>query len=282
MQPNQTDKQFQTILNRILDKSETKSTVRFTDKVMYKASVEAYLEVASRGWSMSSQTSEAARLRKLVPLLEQYGFNAESIYNELYKTMSAYTMRTIFVRLKRLYDFCVKMELLPTGAANNPFEHYMTIVAPNKFKMANVYKPKEVGSNYTTVKAKIQSLVDADIRASLLFLLQTGLRVSELYKLQQDTLTGNWYVKGKGGKLRSVMFTPPEKIAGKWAMQKELVKLNLTFHALRKLAATQLANSGLTANDLQTVFGWSSINTAQSYLQKTSDEKLKQKLNEVL
>ena len=282
MQPNQTDKQFQTILNKILDKSETKSTVRFTDKVMYKASVEAYLEVASRGWSMSSQTSEAARLRKLVPLLEQYGFNAESIYNELYKTMSAYTMRTIFVRLKRLYDFCVKMELLPTGAANNPFEHYMTIVAPNKFKMANVYKPKEVGSNYTTIKAKIKSLVDADIRASLLFLLQTGLRVSELYKLQQDTLIGNWYVKGKGGKLRSVMFTPPEKIVSKWAMQKELIKLSLTFHSLRKLAATQLANSGLTANDLQIVFGWSSINTAQSYLQKTSDEKLKQKLNEVL
>lgn len=282
MQPNQTDKQFQTILNRILDKSETQSTVRFSDKVMYRASVEAYLEVASRGWSMASQSSEAARLRKLVPILEQCGFNAETIYNELFKTMSPYTIRTTFVRLKRLYDFCVRMELLPSGAANNPFEHYMTIVAPNKFKMANVYKPKEVGSNYTSVKAQIQSIVDAGTRASLLFLLQTGLRVSELYKLQQDTLTGNWYVKGKGGKLRSVMFAPPEKIAGKWAMQKELVKLKLTFHSLRKLAATQLANSGLAANDLQTVFGWSSINTAQSYLQKTSDDKLKQKLNEVL
>lgn len=274
----QTDKQYHNTLAALLLKAEA-SKVKLT--VDYKVAIDAYLEVISRGWALSTQETEAARLRSTTPLLVQYGFDPERIYQELVKKNAPYTIRTVFVRLKRFADFCRDLDLYK-GA--NPFETYMRYTAPNRFKMVNVYKPRTVKMDYDQAKATIKEKfnTEEDVRESALCLLTNGLRISELYKLQQSA-DGNWFVSGKGSKIRSVLYPPP--LNGLCARNKliaGLASIEFTPHQLRKLMSTKLANSGISAHDLQTIMGWGSIMTAQIYLQKSSDSDLKQHLKGIL
>jgi len=244
----------------------------------YPAIIEAYLEVASRGWSISTQITEASRTRSLLPLLSKYGLDPEKIYGALSSKGDApYSIRTKFVRLKKLADFCRDAGLY---SGTNPFETYITYTAPNRFKMANVYRPRTVMLGYDAAKELISSFNGA-VRGTALCLLQNGLRISELYKLEQSA-DGNWFVQGKGGKVRHVLVPPPAELATKGELVRELAKIELTPHQLRKLTATKLASSGLAAHELQQVMGWSSIVTAQSYLQRASVAELKTKMKGIL
>lgn len=251
-------------------------------QVDYKVVVEAYLEVSSKGWAINTQIVEAARIRTLIPMLEKFGLDPESLYLELIKQgLAAYTIKAKFIRLKRLADFCKTVGLYE---GLNPFETFMKYTAPNKFKKANVYKPKAVQYNYDEVKTLILETFEDEtsIKDSLLFLLNTGLRISELYKLEKS-VDGKYFVVGKGGKIRPVLFSPPQQgIIARNKLVKALVKLKLTPHQVRKLTATKLANSGILAHELQEIMGWSSITTAQIYLQQTSTNELHNKVKGLL
>lgn len=261
-------------------------------KVGYDVAIDAYIEFRSRGWSINTQRVEAARLRSILPLLDKYGLDPESIYQDLVKQGQApYTIKTAFVRLKAMLDFCTKFDLIITKGKRdtesriNPFEVYMTYTAPNRFKAANVYKPRVSPLSYDEIKFGIlnENAFDINTKKTLMFLLSSGLRIHEVYKLEQS-LSGNWFVKGKGGKIRMVFATPPKKyeLISRSQVVRALTKLRLTPSHLRKVFATQLAKSGLPAHELKTIMGWSSIVTAQSYLQETSDSELQDKISKVL
>lgn len=248
----------------------------------YKAIVEAYLENNGIGWSLKTQESEAARLRTIIPILEEFKFNAHSIYLKLVENkLAPYTIRTIFARLKNLINFCIRNKLV-TGDIN-PFYNYMKFDAPNKFKVSSVYKPAVVVITHSALINKIN--MDPEFteieRETLKYLLNTGLRISELYKVEEIS-SGKWHVKGKGGKFRRVLLQPPTEILSKDLIRKSLSRYSLTPHDLRRLFATELANKGLTGNQLKQIMGWSSIQTANYYLQNTEDELLLNDINKLM
>ncbi len=246
----------------------------------YSEVIEAYLEIASRSWSLSTQVSEASRLRALLPLLQEHGFSPDAIYGGLStQGVGAYTIKTAFIRLSKVYDFVVDLNLVDKHT--NPFKSYMKHTAPNKFKTSNVYKPKVVPLTYEQLKVEVDLVADSVLKDTLRFMMQSGLRIHEVYKVQKS-IDGNFFVQGKGGKMRPVMTAPPAVLASKGVVQKTLMKFGLTPHALRKLAATKLAASGMVVSDLQQVFGWSSLQTAQSYIQQTDSNNLKNKVWEIL
>ena len=273
----QIDKQSENTLARILDNMSAK-TVKLNKGIDLKGALEAYLEVSSRGWAITTQENEASRVRSLLPLLTTHGFDPDKIHTELSKESAPYTVRMKFVRLKGFTDFCINNNLI-TGL--NPFTTYMKYTAPNKFKMSSIYKPKVVGLTYIEAKANINSIEDNLVRVTAEFLLKSGLRISELYSLEQS-VDGAWFVKGKGGKYRGVMVNPPEQLCSKSKLVRALTTLNLTPHQLRKLNATHLVASGLNVSELQQVMGWGSLNTAQYYLQQGATNTLKTKIGDVL
>ena len=65
-------------------------------------------------------------------------------------------------------------------------------------------------------------------------------------------------------------------------VRKELAKIGLKPHSLRKLLATKLSRSNMTYTDICAIFGWSSLATAQKYLQPLKEDQLKQKMKEIL
>jgi len=54
--------------------------------------------------------------------------------------------------------------------------------------------------------------------------------------------------------------------------------IGLTPHSLRKLFATKLVTSGMTLPDVCNVMGWSSMQTAMSYLQVSNETKLEDQI----
>ena len=278
------------LINSLIDKAEDLNKVKL--KVDYASAIHAYIEVKSRGWSINTQRAEVARLRSLLPLLDKHGLDPESVYNDLVQMgRAAYSIKTAFIRLKAVLDFCNDFNLVVVKNKRdvlsrvNPFATYMMYTAPNRFKTANVYRPRISPLNYDEIKEAVQreTRFDEATRATLTFLLSSGLRSSELYKLEKS-LDGNWFIKGKGGKIRTVFATPPKNydLVSRPKVVRALTKLRLTPHHLRKAFATKLAESGLPGHELQTVMGWSSLITAQNYLQQTSTDKIKNKIEKVL
>lgn len=274
---NKTEKQSINTYQRISN-FVNKNEARLITGLTIKQLIDAYIESKSVGWSLSSQRTEASRLYNTIDMLEQYGLNPFKIYNELQKTMRAYTIKTIFIRISSLIDFGLKYELL--DGRLNQFREFMSTIAPNNFKTVNVYKKKHLSTNFDEAYNNILNITNDIVKDTLIYLLKTGLRISELYKIKNDN--GEYFVKGKGGKIRQILFEPPKTIASLYQIRLELSKLNLTPHDLRRLCATHLINNKLNVNEVQQVFGWSSIATANNYIQQVNNNELKTKIIGVL
>jgi len=268
-----------TLVDRLDKQSEVNTKLK---GISFDEVVGAYLEISSRSWSKSTQLSESARLRKLIPALNLHGFNPDKLYSYMTEAdLGEYTIKTSFIRLSKLYDFCKYADVLEVSVSINPIKDYMTVRAPNKFKVSNVYKPKKVKSTFKEVVSKIERMADLKIKTTLDFLIKTGLRIHELYKIE-TTEDGRYIVKGKGGKYRFILIPPPKEIPKLSEIRKALDKMRLTPHSLRKLLATELASSNVPASSIQQMFGWSSINTAQSYIQAASFDELNKQVMRVI
>ncbi len=255
-----------TLVNRA---SKTKlDAVKLQAGIDMDTLMSAYLEVASTKWSISTQVSEKSRLSTVAPLLSKYGFDAEAIYNILSTKMGAYSLKTTFIRLSALFDFAVSVNATKTTV--NPFKTFMS--GSSLFKKSSVYLPSKVGKTFDEVKTALES-DNSEEAATALYLLKTGLRISELYKVTK--VDGQLMVKGKGGKLRQVLAERPERVSSMEKLRQFLSQMDLTPHDLRKLTATKLASEGVDLNTLKDVFGWSSLSTAQVYLQQDITDKTK-------
>lgn len=148
-------------------------------------------------------------------------------------------------------------------------------------------------------------------KAILEVLFSTGLRVSELANLNREDinlLKAEFYVRGKGSKIRPVFLSEtaqkalkyylesrknPEpalfinqtnnqrlttrsiqRIVRKWAIKAGLTK-KITPHTLRHSLATDLLAAGADLRSIQAILGHSSITTTQIYTHLT-DQRLKQ------
>jgi len=148
-------------------------------------------------------------------------------------------------------------------------------------------------------------------KAILEVLFSTGLRVSELVNLNREDinlLKAEFYVRGKGGKIRPVFLSETaqkalkyylesrkdteqallinqtdnqrlttrsiQRIVRRWAVKAGLTK-RITPHTLRHSLATDLLAGGADLRSIQGILGHSSITTTQIYTHIT-DQRLKE------
>lgn len=234
--------------------------------------IKAYLESKKNSWSETTLRSEASRLSAVGHLLNG---NPQILLDHL-ATQKPYTRLTTWTRVTAYWAWLVQEGLEP---GPNPYEKFRR---DNARLFKNSYQRKDVPLTYEQAKEAIGKIEDEAIRCRALQILYTGLRVSEA---TQPIDKENSVIVGKGSKLRPV-YGP--KVEGKnyegsySTFRRALKQVGLRPHDLRKLFATKLVEAGFREADLLKIMGWSSIMTAQYYLQPKKDEDIREVLAKVL
>lgn len=222
----------------------------------------AYLEYKRSAWSERTFRSESSRASRALSTSQ----NPAKLFEKLQaQGQKLYSIKTTFIRLADMEDWCVRTSLVsePSGFREFYRRH------KNRFKHA--YLKEEVVISFTEAVQRIESLSEP-YRTASLELLRTGLRVSEPASYKDG------FVVGKGGKVRKVFGTVTKAIPSSTLWLK-LRTVGLKPHTLRKLCATRLAEQGAGPQDLCRVMGWSSIGTAYQYLQSKDDSRLMEMMN---
>jgi len=243
------------------------------DEVDYLQLVDLYIEVFGPSWALTTQRSEASKLKALTPIIIRFGMDPHNIVTTLTTELNRtrYYVKSLITRLAHFYQFLLDSGTVK-GGAGNIFRNYTKFYQNKLFKHA--YN-REVGlPERWEVLAKISKLPTQNLIEHSMFLLNSGLRIDESYHIEEEN--GKYKVKGKGGRVRQIFVPPPTVLVKKSTLQKALAKVGLKAHTLRKLCATNLAGNGATAADLLSVMGWSKLDTAQYYLQPQNESRLKQ------
>jgi integrase len=227
--------------------------------------VDEYIESKAFAWSKTTQASERSRLRSVVELID---LQPAAAFTELRKAKAPYTVKTTFIRLGDFYDF------LLTNKNKSGLNLFKLFVREHAQLFKNAYEKERLNVDYQEAKARIERIADPGSRAKALELLASGVRYAESF----TAIDG--FITGKGGKRRK-MFLPagmhPTEFKRSYsAFRKDLARVGLKPHTLRKLAATRFVEMGAREADLMQLMGWSSIATAASYLQCQKDEQLEQ------
>lgn len=233
-----------------------------------KDKYQQYLNDCALKWTQATQASEAKRLQHInLELID----DPKSIYLSLTRHgLKPYTIKTTFMRLCGFYEWLLNKKL---KLGVNVYKHFINTHS-NLFK--NVYVSKKLQLSPSEALEKIKSIRDEDIRCKALQLYVSGMRYSESFTLHKDG--AGWYVKGKRGLIRRVFLT--DNLASvtftrdRVTFYRELKRVGLTAHMLRKYAATNAIRAGADIPELLTIFGWSSAQTAIRYLQSRKEESL--------
>lgn len=228
--------------------------------VVTKELVERYLNAHSLSWSASTTRSERFRLFSILNNLEANS-GPEQIYSELADRLSASSLKTLFIRIAALYDWA--------GIAPNTYREFIKN-SPRLFRHA--IEPRPAPTDLKGARHAISRIGDSKCRIQAESMLNSGLRLNEAKSYNPQKRT----VIGKGSKPRIVFGEIDESICaindGKF--RRELKKVGLRPHDLRKILANELANTGADHLDLMRIFGWSNIQTASFYLQPKKDKEL--------
>jgi integrase len=232
-----------------------------------KELIEKYVQYQEHSWSETTRRSERYRLLALESVLT--GDLPAELWEHLEKNYSSYSRVTGWTRVVSFYDW-----LLESGhkQGTNPYRIWRK---RNARLFKHCYERKFPSIDYREAHRRIETIADGEIRSACLALLEGGLRISEIHTYDPGTAT----VRGKGGKRRKVYCEPFASIGRSDAgLRASLALLGLKPHDLRKLRATELRKRGLKEEDFLKVFGWTSMETAKSYLRPMKDEELEAKL----
>lgn len=235
--------------------------------------IDAYISHKELAWSKTTLRSERYRLRQIKEEEELY--DPRAAYLRLRDKLKPYTLKTLFIRLSALHDW-----LIQNGTSNNSINPYKQFLKENAGAFKAAYKKEEVELSYSDVVERLGRIKKQDVREHALHMLYTGMRFSE------SLTESNGYVLGKGAKMRR-LFGLNGKAAPMYThsydtFRRELKKVGVKPHTLRKLFATELVRKGITAPDLMRILGWSSMQTATSYLQARRDSELDLFVKEVI
>jgi site-specific recombinase XerC len=221
--------------------------------------IDQYLADKHLSWSMSTSRNARAQLMG-------YRSAITSKPSDLWAAMTGrglkpYSMVTVFGRVTDFYEF-----LVSTGERMGP-NPYRQFRDKNERLFRNVYSRKTPTMSFAEAKQRVEGIVDPAARKFGLELLGSGLRYSERATLNEGM------VVGKGRKSRRAYVPAIEGPAFTQTYQSFYRKLRaagLKPHDLRKLFLSHLVEQGINNFDLCEVAGWSSINTAASYIRANS------------
>ena len=231
--------------------------------------IDQYIESKRNSWSKNTLRSEGYRLRGLTT--ELLG-NPELLWTELTgkRSLKPYAAKTLMVRASSFVEYLIDVKIL-TGT--NVIKSWLRINA-NKFKYA--YKAKKVEMTFEEATKRIATITNAGLKEKAMQLLVTGMRFEESVNVR------NGIVIGKGGLQREVplanAYQASEFDQSYTTLYRELKKLGLTPHMLRKLCATKMASLGARESDMMALFGWRSMAVASIYVQAQRGTELTQRL----
>lgn len=222
---------------------------------MTKMLYQEYIAFMAPKWAESSVRSESQRLDRLWDSIDG---NPQKLWDAL-KNLQPYTRVTYWGRVTCFWDWQIKKKGL---AGPNPYSIFRE-ENPRCFRGCYIRKPAK--HSFQEALDLIMTIPDEGRRNKCLQLLTGGLRFSESF-----TLTPDGYVTGKGGKVRRVY---PADVKGPMASKSEYSSIlrdlktrGLRPHKLRSIKMTDMVDNGATTFQLQKFAGWSSIDTAQSYV----------------
>jgi hypothetical protein len=238
-----------------------------------KEMIEQYVKAQEHSWSDTTRRSERYRLNALVPVLTG---RPEDLWTHLEQNSGAYSRVTAWTRVVSLYDW-----MLESGfrSGTNPYRIWRK---RNARLFKHCYQRRLPSIGFEEACRRIEAIEDRAVREACFSLLRRGLRISELDTFDPGTNT----VLGKGGKRRRVYGEvsqhrrPDAKLGSGFIARLRgcLALSGLKPHDLRKIAATEFRRRGLKEEDLLKVMGWTSMETAKSYLAPMKDEELEEKL----
>ena len=250
--------------------------MKHTDK--YDELVYKYLEAHDPTWTDKTYATESAKLKTILRVLRTSGPRGVTFYQTLKaEGYHPYTIKSLVSRGASLFDWAIKHQIQGFGPINTFAD--LLLSSPQLFR--NAYKPERLKITFDEAMEKIKSIPQENIREACLSLIRSGLRIHEIYKVNNDTKS----VIGKGDKQRFTVWAFPAhlELPSENQIRYALKKVGLKPHSLRKLLATKLArNSDFSNADIMAVFGWSSIETAAKYLQPETEAKLRNKIEEAL
>lgn len=225
--------------------------------------IEKYLHTKRNAWKDTTLKSVRATLNKVSPILNG---DPNLLWEYMDQSgMKSYSRVTTWTRVIGFWDFI---------SDSNPYKKFRKDKA-RFFK--NSYVRKQLGITYEEAIKKIKEIPEEKIKKKALQIIYNGLRFEESNNIQKG------WVKGKGEKCRRVFIeVDTVNLNYRYFYDKLKKYTGLKPHDLRKLAATRYAEAGMKEADILKVFGWSSIVTAQYYLQPKKDSELKSMMEDVI
>ncbi len=218
-----------------------------------------YINAQSNRWATSTIKSEHSRLNAMAHVLNG---DPLTLWNGL-QSMGAYARKTAFIRAGSFWEWAHKSAV------------YKDWMKDNQRLFTNAYTKERLDISYDEAVLAIESIEDTAIKKRAQEILMGAVRYCESTQPVSDT------VIGKGGKIRPDFRQPvtgPAYTGSYLTFWRALKKVGLKPHTLRKLALTRMAERGASLFDLMEVAGWSTPQTAASYIQPSKTEKLKKML----
>lgn len=231
----------------------------------YQKKIDKYLESKQYSWAPST-------LKKAGYSLHKHGWRVfeqkpEEAYVTLRDEIQPYTLRTVFVYLAGLATYCGK----------EAYKDYIEFPKTHANLFKNAYSNKAELLSERTSKLLHDTDVDPDVAMVVDTLINTGMRISEVYTYS------NGYVIGKGGKMRKVYgeVKLPAVLPSYHKVYRALKARGFKPHDLRKIFLTRLLQGGIDIHDVAHIAGHSSIQTTMRYLIPSTDEALTIKVKDI-
>jgi integrase len=227
-----------------------------------RETADLYLASKANSWAPTTIKSEAARLNRIVEVCD--GKTVPDQWLAVCGVYGHYARVTAWTRLAALRQWA-----LERGHSQGVNEH-ARFREDNARLFKNAYQRRPAAATLQDLRAAVAREQEGPVSDKLAHLLENGLRYAESLTHKDGQ------VVGKGGKVRATILpNGPAKHASYAAVRAACRRLGVRPHDLRKALATDLYRRGLREIDICEVMGWSSIDTARSYVRPMAIEEVR-------
>ena len=231
--------------------------------------IDQYLESLLGIWSDSTLRTARARLVSMRTPLSQ-GEPAK-LWTSLAGRLKPYSRCTSWIIVIGFVDWQIKQGMLQ---------------GPNKYREFKENNPKLFNNKYrrnlpqigfSEALKRLRGLEHRASQEKALQLIYGGLRWTESHEVSKDGIC-----TGKGGKQRKIFnYRDVQNTVPYYTFRRQLAKVGLKPHDLRKIFASELVRRGIGPFELKEIMGWSSVSTAEFYI-NCDEEKLRTKVMELV